>query len=109
MVAPRCVCCATACQTLVLGIFKIFKSLRVKKKDLAKASGKTSETDEIDRLAFKYLSPPLLLLVVGYSGHSLVTGYHRGWYSWLIESLVALVCAPRSCPNALCPSLLPSS
>eukprot|EP00325_Prymnesiales_sp_UTEX-LB-985_P003634 CAMPEP_0174712754 /NCGR_PEP_ID=MMETSP1094-20130205/13649_1 /TAXON_ID=156173 /ORGANISM="Chrysochromulina brevifilum, Strain UTEX LB 985" /LENGTH=412 /DNA_ID=CAMNT_0015911853 /DNA_START=173 /DNA_END=1409 /DNA_ORIENTATION=+ len=85
----------TSTLSLVLGLFKIFKSLRVKKVDAAKREEKgdsaTSLTDEIDRLAFRYLSGPLLLLVVGYSGHSLVTGYHRGWYAWLIESLVALV------------------
>ena len=77
--------------TLVLGVFKIFKSLRVKKLDAAKAGSAASLTDEIDRIAFKYLSLPLLLLVLGYSGHSLYTGYHKGWYSWAIESLVALV------------------
>lgn len=80
-------------QTLVLGIFKIVKSLRVKKLDNEKTSG--SITDEIDRLAFRYLAPPLSLLVLGYSGYSLYTGYHKGWYSWLIESLVALVCESR--------------
>jgi hypothetical protein len=95
---PLCVWAAVcvfsrAPQTLVLGVFKIVKSLRVKRLDRAKASGGASMTDEIDRLAFKYLSPPLLLLVLSYSGYSLYTGYHRGWYSWLIESLVALVCA----------------
>ena len=51
----------------------------------------TSLTDEIDRLAFLYLSPPLLLAVVGYSGYSLYTGYYKSWYSWLIETLVASV------------------
>lgn len=44
-----------------------------------------------DRLAFRYLSPPLVLLVVGYSLWSLVFHFHRGWYAWLLESLVALV------------------
>ena len=81
----------TSVFSLILGVFKIVKSLRVKKLDREKSSGGTSLTDEIDRLAFKYLSPPLLLLVLGYSGHSLYTGYHKGWYSWAIESLVALV------------------
>ena len=33
----------------------------------------------------------VLLLIVGYSAYSLRTGYYRGWYAWLIESLVALV------------------
>uniref|UniRef100_A0A7S0J5X7 Cleft lip and palate transmembrane protein 1 n=1 Tax=Calcidiscus leptoporus TaxID=127549 RepID=A0A7S0J5X7_9EUKA len=31
------------------------------------------------------------MLVVGYALHSLVTCYFRSWYSWLLESLVALV------------------
>ena len=77
--------------SLVLGLFKIFKSVSVRKRDAAKEGGKESMTDEIDRLAFTYLSPPMALLIMGYSGHSLYTGYHRGWYAWLIESLVALV------------------
>jgi len=77
--------------SLILGVFKIFKSLRVKRLDAARASSGTSLTDEIDRVAFTLLSPPLLALVIAYSAHSLHTGFHRGWYSWFIESLVALV------------------
>ncbi|KAL1511182.1 hypothetical protein AB1Y20_005997 [Prymnesium parvum] len=77
--------------TLVLGVFKIFKSFTVKKLDAAKSDGEESITDKYDKLAFRYLSPPLLLLVVCYSLWSLVFHYHRGWYAWLLESLVALV------------------
>jgi hypothetical protein len=77
--------------TLVLGFFKIFKSLRVKRKDEEKSEDGVSLTDQIDRLAFRYLSPPLLLLVVGYAGWCLVYCYFRGWYSWILECLVALV------------------
>ena len=77
--------------TLALGLFKIVKSRTVKKADQAKAKDGESLTDRYDRIAFQYLSPPLALLVVGYSAHSLVYGYHKGWYSWLLESLVALV------------------
>ena len=87
----------TSLFTLVLGFFKIFKSFSVRSRGVARKDSKQAETDEIDRLAFKYLSPPLLLLIAGYSGHSLATGYHRGWYAWLIESLVAL----RGCIAAL--------
>ena len=81
----------TSVFSLVLGLFKIAKSLRVRRRDQAKAEDGLSLTDEIDRLAFRYLSPPLLLLVLGYSGWSLYVGYYRGWYAWLLESLVALV------------------
>ena len=81
----------TSAFTLVLGFFKIFKSLRVKQRDVAKADSGASQTDEIDRLAFRYLSPPLVACVVGYAGWCLVYAYFRGWYAWLLECLVALV------------------
>ena len=53
--------------------------------------GEESLTDLYDKKAFAYLLPPLLLTVISYSVYSLLTGYHRGWYAWLLESLVALV------------------
>jgi len=81
----------TSIFTLVLGAFKVLKSLRVQKKDDAKAAGGVSETDAYDKQAFRYLSPPLLLLVIGYSVYVLYTSWFRSWYSWLLEALVALV------------------
>merc|ERR1712060_718860 len=81
----------TSVLTLVLGFFKIVKSFRVQKAEAAKTEGGATMTDTYDRLAFRFLLPPLLLLVVGYSTYSLVTSYFRTWYSWLLESLVALV------------------
>ena len=81
----------TSILSLVLGVFKIAKSFRVRKLDAAKQGGGESLTDHYDKLAFRYLSPPLLLAVVGYSGHSLWYGYHRGWYAWILECMVALV------------------
>ena len=51
----------TSVFSLVLGLFKIAKSLRVRRRDQAKAEDGLSLTGEIDRLAFRYLSPPLLL------------------------------------------------
>ena len=53
--------------------------------------GEESLTDHYDKLAFRYLSPPLLIAVVSYAAYSLVYDYHRGWYAWLLESMVALV------------------
>ena len=55
------------------------------------AGGVESLTEKYDRLAFRYLLLPLLLLVAGYSVYCLLTWYYRSWYSWLLESLVALV------------------
>ena len=53
----------------------------MKKKDEAKAAGGVSLTDQIDRLAFRYLAPPLLLLVVTYASYCLVYSYFKGWYA----------------------------
>ena len=78
--------------TLALGCYKIVKSFAVKKQDVARGGGE-STTDVYDRIAFKYLLPPLVLVVLCYSVWSLVVNYHKGWYSWLLESLVALVYA----------------
>jgi hypothetical protein len=82
----------TSLFTIVLGAFKVFKSLQVRRRDAAQRNkGEESLTDLYDKKAFAYLLPPLLLTVVSYSVYSLLTGYHRGWYAWLLESLVALV------------------
>jgi len=81
----------TSVFTLVLGIFKIFKSFTVGKRDADKSSGQMSVTDISDRIAFRFLLPPLVLGVVGYSAYCLVTSYFKSWYGWILESLVALV------------------
>jgi len=77
--------------TLILGFFKIIKSVQVRKEDKERTGGVESLTEKYDRLAFRYLLLPLLLLVAGYSVYCLLTWYYRSWYSWLLESLVALV------------------
>lgn len=85
----------TSVLTLIMGLFKIIKSTTVQKNDRAKAAAKAaangdgtkdsapveSLTEEIDRLAFRYLSPPLALLVASYSLYGLYTGYYKSWYS----------------------------
>mmetsp|Transcript_3755 Transcript_3755/g.11144 ORF Transcript_3755/g.11144 Transcript_3755/m.11144 type:complete len:461 (-) Transcript_3755:500-1882(-) len=76
--------------TLIVGVFKIFKSLTVRRADKARAGG-TSETDEYDRVAYRLLTPPVALLVVGYALYELVCDFHRGWWAWALNSLVALV------------------
>ena len=76
--------------TLILGFFKIFKSLQVKRLD-AKKIGGVSLTDQYDALAFRHLLAPLVVMVLGYSGYCLHTSYFRSWYAWSLESLVALV------------------
>jgi hypothetical protein len=69
----------TSLLTIVLGIFKVIKSTRVRRRDAARTGGDQSLTDKYDRLAFTYLLGPLLFLVVGYSIWCLVTAYFRSW------------------------------
>lgn len=77
--------------TLLVGVFKMFKSLRVRRADAARAAGGVSETDMYDRLAYSRLAPPVVLLVVGYAAWELLFDFHRGWWAWALNSLVALV------------------
>ncbi|KAJ1635064.1 cleft lip and palate transmembrane 1 [Pavlovales sp. CCMP2436] len=77
--------------TLLVGAFKLVKSARVRQADASRSKGGISETDEIDALAYRYLSPPLALLVLGYAAYELIFDFHRGWWAWALNSLVALV------------------
>jgi hypothetical protein len=52
-----------------------------------KSSYVETNTNEYDRLAFKYLSWALFPLVVGYSIYSLLYLEHKGWYSWFLNML----------------------
>jgi len=78
--------------SLLVGVFKIGKAMRVRRADKARApTGGASSTDEYDRLAYGLLAPPLLLLVVGYAAYELVFDFHRSWAAWALNSAVALV------------------
>lgn len=52
-----------------------------------KTSYVETNTNEYDRLAFKYLSWALFPLVIGYSVYSLLYLEHKGWYSWFLSML----------------------
>lgn len=47
----------------------------------------TTNTNEYDKLAFKYLSWVLFPLVVGYAIYSLIYHEHKGWYSWVLSMI----------------------
>lgn len=47
----------------------------------------TTNTNEYDKLAFKYLSWILFPLVVGYAIYSLIYHEHKGWYSWVLSMI----------------------
>jgi hypothetical protein len=44
-----------------------------------------TNTQNYDKLAFKYLSWVLFPLVFGYSVYSLIYMEHKGWYSWVLN------------------------
>ena len=98
----------TSALSLVVGVFKIFKSLSIVRSDRARKaqargaaanSGAETETEtetetdteRFDRQAFAVLLPPIAVLVVGYTAYTLVYEYHRGWLSWALGSLAMLV------------------
>ncbi|RKP07191.1 cleft lip and palate transmembrane protein 1-domain-containing protein, partial [Thamnocephalis sphaerospora] len=56
-----------------------------------KASYSESKTKEYDALAFRYLSWAAYPLLVGYAIYSLIYDEHRGWYSYVINTLVGFV------------------
>ncbi|CAN0409306.1 unnamed protein product, partial [Ectocarpus sp. 13 AM-2016] len=49
---------------------------------------KTKEFDDVATAHLLYLVGPLM---VGYAVYSLLNQQHRGWYSWVLNSLVGFV------------------
>lgn len=64
----------------VMGVFPRIKMVH-------KHSYVTSNTNEYDKLAFKYLSWALFPLVVGYAVYSLIYHEQKGWYSWVLSMI----------------------
>ena len=56
-----------------------------KPKLVFKVSYTETNTQNYDKLAFKYLSWVLFPLVFGYSIYSLIYWEHKGWYSWVLN------------------------
>ncbi|KKY25586.1 putative clptm1 domain-containing protein [Phaeomoniella chlamydospora] len=54
---------------------------------------KEKETEEYDRIAFKYLYIVAVPLLGAYAVYSLLYETHKGWYSFVIETLVGSVYA----------------
>ena len=50
-----------------------------------------SKTAEYDAIATGHLLACLYPMVVGYAGYSLAYQRHRGWYSWVLSSLVSFI------------------
>ena len=85
---------------LLTELFKMSKALTLTRDAVTgKLSLKTeesyalSETRVYDQIATSHLLFAVVPLLVGYSSYSLVTGTHKGWYSWIISSLVGFIYA----------------
>ncbi|KAJ5075690.1 cleft lip and palate transmembrane protein [Anaeramoeba ignava] len=50
-----------------------------------------NKTNEYDSQAMKYLYWVLVPLIIGYSIYALVYEEHKGWYSWILSSLVGTI------------------
>ncbi len=64
-----------------------FPWISIKDKD----SYKEDDTDKYDRIAMKYLSYAMYPLLACYTVYSLLYDEHKGWYSFIINTLVGAV------------------
>lgn len=61
--------------------------------DKHKLSETEEQTEEYDRIAFKYMGILAVPLLLAYAGYSLVYETHKSWYSFIITTLVGSVYA----------------
>ncbi|KAJ3232560.1 hypothetical protein HDU78_006990 [Chytriomyces hyalinus] len=85
---------------LVIEAWKINKTVIVQRKDTFPffdlidkypPSKLTKKTRKYDEMAFKYLSYALVPLLIGYTIYSVMYEEHKGWYSFIIGTLVGFV------------------
>lgn len=50
-----------------------------------------SETKEYDRIAMRYMSYLMAPLLIGYTIYSVLYNEHKGWYSFVINTLVGAI------------------
>jgi hypothetical protein len=61
------------------------------KRDAKEPTKDEKETQDLDSTAVKYLMYALLPISVVYSLYSLIYWEHKGYYSWFLDSTMALV------------------
>lgn len=83
---------------ILLDFWKIKKASKVTKTDKFpyfkledKDTYVNSETKEYDRIAMRYMSYALFPMMIGYTVYSVVYNEHKGWYSFLINTLVGCI------------------
>lgn len=50
-----------------------------------------SETKEYDRIAMKYMTWAMIPLIIGYTIYSVMYNEHKGWYSFILNTLVGSI------------------
>ncbi|KAK8200095.1 cleft lip and palate transmembrane protein 1-domain-containing protein [Phyllosticta capitalensis] len=66
---------------------------KISLEDKHQLSETEKETQEYDRIAFKYLYMIAVPLLLAYAGYSLIYETHKSWYSFIIATLVGSVYA----------------
>jgi hypothetical protein len=78
--------------TRVLSVNVYFSGRIIPKIEIKdRATYAMSPTRKYDQIAIKYLGMFALPLLVGYSIYSLIYEAHKGWYSWILGTLVGFV------------------
>jgi len=90
----------SAIAELAVTVWKIFKTMKFKRRDDGKFpwieydyrdERYKSTTLEHDQMANKYLNYALVPLLAAYAVYSLIYEKHKGWYSFVIETLVGFI------------------
>ena len=84
--------------SILLDFWKIKKASKVKKIDKFpyfeledNQKYAQSETKEYDRIAMRYMSYALGPLMIGYTVYSVMYNEHKGWYSFVLNTLVGCI------------------
>ncbi|KAH3760020.1 Transmembrane protein [Pelomyxa schiedti] len=82
--------------SVIIDIWKLFKCYTQSKKNLRPEEAEQKQhkmTSEADTKAFHVMLLVLIPLIIGYSSWSLIFSRHKGWCSWLLESLTSIAYA----------------
>lgn len=83
---------------LLLDVWKIKKASKVKRIESFpyftledNQNYVESETKEYDRIAMRYMSYAMFPILIGYTIYSAFYNEHKGWYSFVINTLVGAI------------------
>ena len=84
--------------SILLDLWKIKKASKVKKIEKFpyfeledNQNYVQSDTKEYDRIAMKYMSYAMIPLIIGYTIYSVIYNEHKGWYSFILNTLVGSI------------------